>query len=143
MPVKQTLQARVMWREFFCAGTNRRYWWSSAALMVVYVGAILFSVKFGKTISAPLPHIAAALAPVPPVIGFVALEFARIRATDELRQRIELEAATLALALGIPLLLALGLLDDAGIAHPGALTAPLLLVVVYVLAQLWAHWRYR
>jgi hypothetical protein len=132
-----------MWREFFCAGTTRRYWWLSGALMVVYVGAILFSVKFGKTIVAPLPRMAVALAPVPPVIGFVALEFERIRATDELRQRIELEAATSALAFGIPLLLALGLLDDAGIVHVGALAAPLLLVVVYVLAQLWAHWRYR
>lgn len=132
-----------MWREFFCAGTNRRYWWLSGLLMVVYVGAILLSAKLGKTIAGPLPRTAVALAPVLPVIGFVLLEFGRIRATDELRQRIELEAATSALAFGIPLLLALGLLDDAGIVDVDLLAAPLLLLAVYVLAQVRAHWRYR
>lgn len=132
-----------MWQELFCAGTNRRYWWLSGLLMLVYVGTLLFSAKFGKAISSPLPRIALTLAPVPPVIGFAALEFARIRATDELRQRIELEAAASALAFGILLLLALGLLDDAGLVHVDLLAAPLLLLGIYVLAQLRAHWRYR
>jgi hypothetical protein len=132
-----------MWREYFCAGANRRYWWLSGLLMVVYVGAILFSTKFGRAVAAPMPRMALVLAPVPPVIGFVALEFARIRATDELRQRMELEAATSSLALGIPLLLALGLLDDAGFTHIGLLLATPLLLAIYVVAQLWAHWRYR
>lgn len=132
-----------MWRELFCAGTNRRYWWLSALLMIAYVGAILFSFAFSKSVAAPLPRAAVALAPVLPVIGFVVLEFTRIRAADELRQRIELEAATSGLAVGVPLLLALGLLDKAGLVHVDLLAAPLLLIAIYVLAQVRAHWRYR
>ena len=132
-----------MWREFFCAGTNRRYWWLTSALMCAYIGAVLLGLTYGKAITAPLPRIALALAPVPPVLGFVMLEFRRIRATDELRQRIELEAATAALALGVPLLLALGLLDDAGVVHVRMLLAAPALLAIYLLAQLRAHWRYR
>src|SRR5690606_7688252 len=80
-----------------------------------------------------------ALLPVLPVAGYVWLEYRRILATDELRQRIEMEAATLALGIGVPVLLAFGLLDDAGVLEVDSLLATPLLLTVYVCAQWWVH----
>jgi hypothetical protein len=132
-----------MLREYFCAGTTPRYWRLSALLMTLYLGSIALALVFGPGFTTPWARAAAALAPVPPVLGFVVLEFRRIRVADELRQRIELEAATTALALGIPLLLALGLLDGAGVLPVRMILASPALIGVYLLAQLRAHWRYR
>lgn len=132
-----------MLREFLCAGTTPRYWRLTALLMLLYLGTIALALVLGPGFTAPSARAAAALAPVLPVLGFVALEVRRIRATDELRQRIELEAATSALALGIPVLLALGLLDGAGVLAVRMIFASPVLIGVYLVAQLWAHWRYR
>jgi hypothetical protein len=132
-----------MFRDYFCAGTTPRYWRLTAVLMLLYLGGIAFAFRFGPGFTSSFARAAAALAPVPPVLGFVLLEFRRIRATDELRQRIELEAATSALALGVPLLLALGLLDGAGVLAVRMILASPLLIGIYLLAQLWAHRRYR
>ena len=102
-----------MFKEFWCAGATRRYWWLSAALMAAYMASIQVAVKWAPDFSSPLLRVIAVLTPVVPVAGFVWLEFRRIRATDELRQRMELEAGMLTLATGMLLLLALGLLDNA------------------------------
>jgi hypothetical protein len=114
-----------------------------ALLMTLYAGAILLAVQHLHALGSPLTRAAVALAPVLPVVGFVLLEFQRIRATDELRQRIELEACMISLATGVPLLLALGLLDEAGIVHVGLFMAAPIVLAIYVPAQLFAHWRYR
>lgn len=132
-----------MWREYFCAGTSRRYWWRMAGLMTLYLGAIVLAVRHVHAVESPLARAAVALAPVLPVIGFVLLEFQRIRVTDELRQRIELEACMIALAIGVPLLLALGLLDQAGVVQVRMFLAAPVLLAIYVPAQVVAHWRYR
>ncbi|HEY6941174.1 hypothetical protein [Dokdonella sp.] len=132
-----------MIRDYLCAGTTPRYWRLSALLMLLYLGTIVLALVYGPRFAAPSARVAAAVAPVLPVVGFVVLEFRRIRATDELRQRIELEAATSALAAGVPLLLALGLLDGAGVMPVRMIFASPLLIGVYMLAQLWAHRRYR
>jgi len=132
-----------MWREYFCAGTSRRYWWRMAVLMTLYLGAIVLAVRHVHAVESPLARAAVALAPVLPVIGFVLLEFQRIRVTDELRQRIELEACMITLAVGVPLLLAFGLLDEAGIVHIGLFMAAPIVLAIYVPAQMFAHWRYR
>jgi hypothetical protein len=132
-----------MWRDFFCAGTNPRYWWLMGLLMALYFGAILFAMLHHDPTGSPLARAAVALAPVLPVVGFVLLELRRIRATDELRQRIELEACMITLAIGVPLLLAIGLLDNAGIVRVDVFMAAPIVLAIYVPAQVFAHWRYR
>lgn len=132
-----------MWLEYFCAGTSRRYWWQMGLLMALYVGAILLAVQHPDTVESTFIRAAMALAPVVPVVGFVLLELQRIRATDELRQRIELEAGMITLAIGVPLLLAFGLLDNAGLVRVGMFMAAPIVLAIYVPAQLFAHWRYR
>ena len=132
-----------MLREFWFAGANRRYWWLSAALMVAYVATLLVALEMAPMLQPAALRAIAVLLPVLPVIGFAWLEYRRIRATDELRQRMELEAGMLALAICVPLLMALGLLDDAGVLDIDLLLATPVLLTVYLVAQLWAHRRYR
>ena len=85
----------------------------------------------------------AALLPAVLIIGFVLLEFRRVRNTDELRQRMELEAGMLTLAVAVPVLTALGLLDDAGLLEVPLLISVPVLMGIYLTAQAWAHRRYR
>ncbi len=129
--------------EFWFAGADRRYWWLSTALMVMYLGALHIALGLAPGLQPAALRALAVLSPVVPMIGFVWLEYRRIRATDELRQRMELESGMSALAVCAPLLLALGLLDDAAVLDVDLLYATPLLVVAYLIAQLWAHWRYR
>jgi hypothetical protein len=129
--------------EFWFAGATRRYWALSAGLMLLYAGAIHVAVKVAPMLASPALRVSGVLLPVLPLGGFVYLEYLRIRATDELRQRMELEACMLALAAGVPVLMALGLLDNAGLVRIGLLSATPLLVAAYAAAQLWAYWRYR
>ena len=81
-----------MWREYFCAGTSRRYWWRMAVLMTLYLGAIVLAVR----------HVHA-----------------------------------------VESLLALGLLDQAGVVQVRMFLAAPVLLAIYVPAQVVAHWRYR
>lgn len=129
--------------EYWFAGTTRTYWWRTALLMAAYVGTIVLGGLVGKRIDSLLLRAALVLLPVVPVAGYVWLEYRRILATDELRQRVELEAATLALGIGVPVLLAFGLLDDAGVLEFDALLATPLLLTVYVVAQWWVHRPYQ
>ncbi|HEY6545153.1 MAG TPA: hypothetical protein VIZ64_09675 [Dokdonella sp.] len=129
--------------EYWMAGTTRTYWWRASLLMVGYVGAIVLATIAGPRIASLPLRALLVLLPVIPVSGYVWLEYRRILATDELRQRVELEAATLALAIGVPVLLAFGLLADAGILEVPALLATPLLLTVYVCAQWWVHRPYR
>jgi hypothetical protein len=132
-----------MLREFWFAGADRRYWWLSALLMAMYAGTWHIALTLAPTLQPAALRALAVLSPVLPVTGFVWLEYRRIRATDELRQRMELESGVLALAVCVPLLMALGLLDEAGVLDIDLLFAAPVLLSIYLLAQLWAHWRYR
>lgn len=132
-----------MFRELWCAGATRRYWWSSFALLLLYTLAIFLALKVAPAAGPPLWRALSALSPLLPLLGFVHLEYQRIRATDELRQRIELEACMIALVAGIPLLTAWGLLGNAGLVRVNPLFAAPLLVATYAVAQFYAYWRYR
>ena len=129
--------------DYWFAGTTRAYWLWTTLLMVSYVGTVVLGALYGKSIDSLPARAAFVLLPVLPVSGYVWLEYRRILATDELRQRVELEAATLALAIGVPVLLAFGLLDDSDILEVDALLSTPLLLTVYICAQWWAHRRYQ
>lgn len=131
-----------MLREFWFAGANRSYWVLSTILMLAYVLAMVFDVQLDPATPLPL-RVLAALLPAILIIGFVVLEFRRIRKTDELRQRMELEAGMLTLAIAVPVLTGVGLLDDAGLIDVPFLMAVPVLMGIYIAAQAWAHRRYQ
>jgi hypothetical protein len=86
-----------MWKDYWFAGATRSYWVLSTTLMLAYVLAMLLDVHLDSGAST-LFRVLAALLPAVLIIGFVLLEFRRVRNTDELRQRMELEAGMLTLA---------------------------------------------
>lgn len=131
-----------MHKEFWFAGANRSYWVLSTLLMLAYVLAMKFEVQLDPGTPKALRALAALL-PALLIIGFVLLEFRRIRNTDELRQRMELEAGMLTLAIAVPVLTAIGLLDNAGLIETPFLMAVPLLMGIYIAAQAWAHRRYQ
>lgn len=132
-----------MFKELWCAGATRRYWWASALLMVAYVSAFVFATSKMQSIQSPLLRAAAALSPMPFLLAAVYLEYVRIRRTDELRQRMELEAGLLGLVVSILVVMALGLLDGAGVVKLPLLLAAPVMCGIYVVAQVWAHRHYR
>lgn len=129
--------------EFLCAGATRRYWTLSVMLALLFFGAMHVSLAIAPHVTALVLRVPGVLLPLLPLGGLVYLEYRRIRATDELRQRMELEACMLTLAAGVPLLLSFGLLAKASLIHVDPLLATPLLAATYVLAQLRAYWRYR
>ena len=131
-----------MWKDYWFAGATRSYWVLSTTLMLAYVLAMLLDVHLDSGAST-LFRVLAALLPAVLIIGFVLLEFRRVRNTDELRQRMELEAGMLTLAVAVPVLTALGLLDDAGLLDVPLLISVPVLMGIYLTAQAWAHRRYR
>ncbi|TAH43541.1 MAG: hypothetical protein EYC71_10090 [Gammaproteobacteria bacterium] len=131
-----------MWKDFWFAGATRNYWVLSSLLMLGYVLAITLGVQLDSGWPMSI-RVLAALVPALLIIGFVVLEFRRIRNTDELRQRMELEAGMLTLAVSVPLLSAIGLLDDAGIMEVPFLMSVPALMLIYIAAQAWAHRRYQ
>ncbi|TXG80656.1 MAG: hypothetical protein E6R11_00695 [Rhodocyclaceae bacterium] len=140
--VKFALHENAMWKDFWFAGATRNYWVLSSLLMLGYVLAITLGVQLDSGWPMSI-RVLAALVPALLIIGFVVLEFRRIRNTDELRQRMELEAGMLTLAVSVPLLSAIGLLDDAGIMEVPFLMSVPALMLIYIAAQAWAHRRYQ
>lgn len=132
-----------MFKELWFAGATRRYWWASALLMLAYLPTVIFAMSKVESIQSPPLRALAALSPMPFVLGFAYIEYLRIRRTDELRQRMELEAGLIGLIVSILALTALGLLDNAGVIKLPLLFAPPFMCVAYIGAQIWAHRHYR
>ena len=132
-----------MFKELWCAGATRKYWWASTLLMLGYVPTIVFAMSKMASIQSPPLRALIALSPMPFVLGFVYVEYTRIRRTDELRQRVELEAGLIGLVVSILVLTALGLLDNAGVIELPLLLAAPLMCVFYFCAQIWAHRHYQ
>lgn len=132
-----------MFRELWCEGATRKYWWASAFLMLGYLPTIVFAVSKMESIQSPALRALVALSPMPFIMGLAYAEYLRIRRTDELRQRVELEAGLVGMVVSILALTALGLLDNAGVIRVSLMTAPPLMCFFYVCAQIWAHRHYR
>ena len=131
-----------MFRDYWY-GTTRRYWWVAALLMAGYLPAFIVAAGAGPQIGSPWVRALIAVSPVPFLLGFVWLKYSRLRRTDELRQRMELEAGLVALIASILLLTVLGLLDDLGVVRLPLIAAAPLMGLLYLVAQVWAHRRYR
>lgn len=132
-----------MFIECWFPGATRRYWWAFALLASAYVPVAVVAMTWIDRVQTPWLRTLAALSPLPFVLGLADVEFARIRRTDELRQRMELEAAAAAMVVSLLLVLVLGLLDNAGIVKLPLLFVAPVMCAVYVGAQIWSHRHYR
>lgn len=92
---------------------QRRYLRELMPAMAGYVVAIFLSVWLLKRVDAPGLRVALALLPVPPIALALRAIVRYIRDVDEMQQRIELEAVSIATALVSLLYLSAGLLQRA------------------------------
>jgi hypothetical protein len=97
-------------------GSGRAVLVAGVVLLVALVGA--YAVLEAIPLSLPLRLLVAA-APLAAFGYFIATEVRTIRSTDELQQRIQLEALALAYPAAIMLIYALGLLERVGVLVPG------------------------
>ena len=124
-------------------GANRRYWRDILVAVVLYAGAIFASLTAVGRVSEPWLRLVLALLPLPPAVWIGVIEFRRVLRTDELKQRIELEAATVTLVATLGVFFVLGLLENAGLIRVDAIFIAPGMCGIYLAAQLWAHRRYR
>jgi hypothetical protein len=109
----------------------------------LYLASVIAASLLSQTIEpGPLRNLCALL-PVPSILFMAHAELQRLRGRDELRQRIELEAMTIAFSVSICAITMLAFLDLlAGV----AITMPaaaLLMAASWIGAQLWTRLRYQ
>ncbi len=107
------LRSRIMACEGDTPALRRRYLQEFVPPMVGYVLAIFASVWLLKRVDEPSLRAMIALLPVPAIALAMRAIVRRIRDTDELQRRIELEAVSIATALVSLLYLAAGFLQQA------------------------------
>ena len=79
----------------------------------------------------------------PDSVMYTLSSFRRRLVSGDERREVELEAGLVALIASIVLLTVLGLLDDLGVVRLPLIAAAPLMGLLYLVAQVWAHRRYR
>ncbi|MFC5489072.1 hypothetical protein [Dokdonella soli] len=113
--------------------------WPAAAYVLSTIVAALLT----KHMQPGWPRMLAAALPLPAIMWLAHAELMRLRRCDELRQRIELEAMTIAFALSFCLILMLALLDLFGAIHVTIFAAAMLMTLCLLGAHWWVRARYR
>ena len=121
----------------------KRYLIDMGPVSVFYVVSVLAASLLSKYLEPGLLRNLCAALPLPSILWMAHAELKRLRQRDELRQRIELEAMTIAFSVSICAITMLAFLELlAGI----AITMPyaaLLMVTCWIGAQLWTRLRYQ
>ncbi len=111
--------------------------------LILYIG--LLAVSYFQADSAGTPALAAAIAlfPILPAI-FLAIGIIRaINQLDELEKKIILEAASASFMLTFLAMLAMGLLDQVGIAAPNPIYISSFMTVLLVVFKLFGNWKHK
>lgn len=122
----------------------KRYLIDMGPVTVFYVASVIAATMLSKWLEPGLLRNLCALLPLPSILWMAHAELKRLRRRDELRQRIELEAMTIAFSVSvcaITMLAFLELFADIVLTMP---VAALLMVACWVGAQLWtrSHYQY-
>ncbi len=107
-----------------------------------YFAAVIVSALVTKQMEPGLLRLLVAALPLPAILWMAWAELRRLRKRDELRQRIELEAMTVAFAMSFGLVITLTFLDMNGAIDVPITIAGLLMAVCWGGAQMWVRMRY-
>ncbi|MGB0134057.1 hypothetical protein [Dokdonella sp.] len=121
----------------------KRYLIDMGPATVFYIGSVIVALLLGKSLEPGLMRTLCALLPMPSILFMAHAELKRLRRRDELRQRIELEAMTIAFSISIcaiTMLAIFELLAGVVISMPAA---SILMVASWIGAQLWTRFRYQ
>jgi hypothetical protein len=112
---------------------------ASAAYVLSVVGAALLV----KEVDTYWLRVLVAAIPLPAIAWLAWAEFSRLRRRDELRQRVELEAMTIAFSVSLFGILMLGYFEMFGVFQVGMQTAAIFMLMCWFGAQLFVRMRYR
>lgn len=121
----------------------KRYLIDMGPVTVFYAASVLAASFLSKSIEPGLLRNLCAVLPLPSILWMAHAELKRLRRRDELRQRIELEAMTIAFSVSICAVTMLAFFElFAGIAVTMPFAA-LLMAACWIGAQLWTRLRYQ
>ena len=111
--------------------------------LMFYIGFLAFSFSWLEENQGSSWRITVALLPMLPRI-FIALGIGKaIQQLDEMERIILQKGMAISFAATLLLLITMGLLKTAGIEQLGSTYIVLFMIIVWLLAKLWGHWRYQ
>jgi hypothetical protein len=111
--------------------------------LMFYIGFLAFSFSWLEENQGSSWRITVALLPMLPGI-FIALGIGKaIQQLDEMERIILQKGMAISFAATLLLLITMGLLKTAGIEQLGSTYIVLFMIIVWLLAKLWGHWRYQ
>lgn len=111
--------------------------------LILYIGLLSLSYTQAEKASSPVLAIAIALLPLAPAI-FLAIGMVKaINQLDELERKIILEASALSFMIAFLGMIALGLLNQVGIATPNPIYLSLLMALLLFAGKLYGNWKHK
>ncbi|MBX3698067.1 MAG: hypothetical protein R3F08_08060 [Dokdonella sp.] len=120
----------------------KRYLTDIGPAMLFYLASVIIAALLTKRIEPGAMRTLAAMLPLPSIVYLGYAELRRLRRRDELRQRIEIEAITIAFSVSFCLILMLCFLDLFGAFPVPVSVAAFLMTLCWAGAQLWVRMRY-
>jgi hypothetical protein len=121
----------------------KRYMKDMGPVTLFYVASVFVAGVLSKRMDPGALRIAVALIPLPSIAWMAVAEMRRLRRRDELRQRIEVEAMTIAFSVSFCVIVMLTFLDLFGALQTSLPVAGMIMAVCWLAAQIWVRVRYR
>lgn len=121
----------------------KRYAIDMGPVTLFYVASVVAAGLLSKRMDPGLLRILAALIPLPSILWMAYAEMRRLRRRDELRQRVEVEAMTIAFSVSFCVIAMLAFLDLFDALKVSLPVAAIIMATCWMAAQLWVRLRYR
>ena len=121
----------------------KRYLIDMGPASLFYIASVLVAGLVSKRMDPGMLRIFVAMIPLPSIAWVAVAEMRRLRRRDELRQRIEVEAMTIAFAVSFCVIVMLTFLELFGAFRTSVPVAGLIMGACWLGAQLWVRLRYR
>jgi hypothetical protein len=121
----------------------RRYLADTGLATLAYFASVIAAALLSKQVDSLLPRVLVGALPLPALAWMAWVELTRLRRRDELRQRIELEAMTIAFAMSFGIVAALTFISLYGAIELPFHVAAFIMAACWFGAQVWVRARYR
>ncbi len=121
----------------------KRYLIDMGPVTLFYAASVLLAGVVSKRMDPGAMRILVAMIPLPSIAWMAYAEMRRLRRRDELRQRVEVEAMTIAFSISFCVIVMLTFLDLFGALKTTIPVAGLIMCACWLGAQFWVRLRYR
>ena len=121
----------------------KRYLIDMGPVTLFYIASVVAAGVLSKRMDPGVLRLLAAMIPLPSIVWMAYAEMRRLRRRDELRQRVEVEAMTIAFSISFCVIVMLTFLDLFGALKTTIPVAGLIMALCWIGAQMWVRLRYR